>query len=188
MRGYNFPLMKKKGTRRLFELPPPAPPAQDARAWGTALGVTLILLGIVVLGLAGGDLMKSARGIHELSLPASRQLQLSAGVYAGVAKPGAPAPSDPSLNVTVEDSLTGRPVPVMMVPGGGRNLPLFQFQVLDAGEYRVSAVGGLEKVLLVHGSLAESRSGLWVGLLTCGTLAGLGIYLVWWSRRRRPAA
>ncbi len=173
-----------------------ATPARDIRRWGFGLGGTLILLGLLVLALAGGDVLRRAtRGAHRLTLPGSRTLKLSEGVHVGMAEPGRKAAAPPSLSVTVQETRTGLPVPVLAAASfgtaPGTPAPLFQFQILDEGEYLISGVVGSGEdgergfpILVVHESLATNRSDLAVGVVTCLLLAAGGIAIIIAVRRR----
>lgn len=172
-------------------LPPVGPtPAANLRRWGTFLGVGLIALGLVFLSVAGGDVLRRAtRGAHRLTFPGSKTLRLSPGVYFGM--PAAPRPDGrtPALNVSIQESLTGLPVPVLMVPEGAgpSPRPIFQCEVLDAGEFLVTGVlAETDKIdlLLVHESLASNRSDLTVGLVAFLLLCGSGSYIIWSVRRK----
>lgn len=173
-------------------LPPAGPsPAVNARRWGTALGVGLIALGLVLLSVAGGDVLRRAtRGAHRLTLPGSQILKLSPGIYFGMPVGALPKGGTPLLNVSIQESLTGLPVPVLMVPEGAGPgpRPLFQCEILDGGEFLITGVlvEGSPKIdlMLVHESLASNRSDLTVGLVAFLLLCGSGSYIIWAIRRK----
>lgn len=183
--------------QNIYRLPPT--PKAEPPSWiksGYTLGIILILLGMVVVGIAGGSVLSAiTRGSHQVSFPGSMNLKLKSGLYVGL-----PAPSSAiepnSLYVTVTEVATGETVPVQMGsditvevlgPQGGR--PLFQFEPYEAGTYSVSGVGsaspGSLSVMLLHESLGRTRSDLVVGLLTGLLLGGTGIWVLWFVWRKR---
>ncbi|MBL0349039.1 MAG: hypothetical protein IPP68_01500 [Elusimicrobia bacterium] len=174
-------------------LPPAGPrPAANFRRWGTFLGAGLIALGLIVLSVAGGDVLRRAtRGAHRLTLPGSKTLRLSPGVYFGVPAGPLPGGRAPLMNVTIQESVTGLPVPVLVSPEGAGPEPrsLFQCEVLDAGDFLITGVLADETatkidLILMHESLASNRSDLLVGLVAFLLLCGGGSYIIWAVRRK----
>jgi hypothetical protein len=160
------------------------------------MGAALIVLGVLIPALVGGDLLRRGlRGTFPMTLPGSRTLHLSEGVYVGVRAPGAKTSLPTYFNLTVQESLTGQEVPVQTAPlstTGGTTQPLFQFQILDSGDYLVSGVtspGPMEKaptldVVILHESLASSRSDLAVGVFAFFILSAGGVFLIVVTRRK----
>ena len=186
--------------RDIYQLPekqkPQTPPWVKT---GIRLGVGLILLGVLVVGIAGGSVMSAlTRGSHQVTFPGSSNLKLKAGLHVGIPAPKS-APVDAGLFVTVTDVATGESVPVQMGsdvtvavegPQGGR--PLFQFETFDAGTYMVSGTAavpsGSLSVLILHESLGRTRSDLIVGVLAGTLLVVTGGVLIWYVRRKQKGA
>jgi hypothetical protein len=163
---------------------------------GFRSGVGLILLGLVVVGIAGASVLSAiTRGAHQINFPGSANLKLKSGLYVGIPVPPSP-PSDTGLFVTVTEQATGESVPVQMgsdmtvaVAGPQGGSPLFQFETYDAGTYVVSGtastLGGNLSIMLVHESLGRTRSDLVVGALAGALLVLTGILLIWYTAKKK---
>jgi hypothetical protein len=173
----------------------------DPPSWirtGYAMGFSLIGVGLLVLGLLGGQLAYNiTRGYHRLTLPGDYTLMLRRGVYLAVVDRTRSAPErTPSFSVHVEEAKGGFVLPVTegggVVPMNGRLEPgLFRFEALDGGPHHVRVLLAQETdsptpvpALLLSASLAGNRDALWVGGLVFFGLCGLGAALLWWTRRR----
>lgn len=174
----------------IYKLPPSRRDGQATwvkTAHGLSLG--LVLLGVVVMGVAGGSVLSAlTRGNHGVVFPGSAQVRLKPGVYAGVRDPRSTG-TVAGLFVSVRDDLTGQSVPVVDVPPGlGRGAPLFQFQILDEGSYTVTGVlsGDTARMLLLHESVVRVRSDGLVGALAGLLLMGAGAGLWYFIRRSAP--
>jgi hypothetical protein len=164
---------------------------------GYGLSLGLIVLGAVVLGVAGGSVLSAiTRGTHRVNLPGGSTLQLKAGLHVGLPDP-ASKESPEGLFVTLTDQATGEAVPVQsgdrlaaVTANGSR--PLFQFEILDAGSYLISGsgpIGGKQvQVLILHESMGRTGSDLVVGLLAGTLLIGTGLVLFWAIRRNQKRA
>lgn len=177
------------GKNSIYTLPPAAPGGRAAgvkAAIGLAAG--LALLGVVVMGVAGGSVLSVlTRGHHAVAFPGSAQLKLKAGVYGGVRDPHSPG-AVAGLFVSIRDDLTGQSVPVVNGPTAApRGAPLFQFQILDEGKYTVTGVlsGPAGRFLLLHESVARARTDAVVGGVAGFLLLGAGVAL--WVIVRRAA-
>jgi hypothetical protein len=179
--------MAKHDIYKLSRVAPGERASRVKTAYALALG--LGLLGVVVMGVAGGSVLSAlTRGNHGVVFPGSTQLKLKPGVYAGVRDPRSTG-TVAGLFVAVRDDLTGQSVPVMDVPpGAGRGAPLFQFQILDEGSYTVTGVisGDTARMLLLHESVVRVRSDGLVGALAGVLLMGAGAGLWFFVRRTAP--
>lgn len=163
---------------------------------GVRLGVGLILLGLVVVGVAGGSVLSAiTRGAHQITFPGSANLKLKSGLYVGMPVSPSP-PSKTGLFVTVTEQATGESVPVRMgsdmtvaVAGAHGGQPLFQFETFDAGTYVVSGtastLGGNLTLMLFHESLGRTRSDLVVGALAGALLVMTGGLLIWFTVKKK---
>lgn len=174
----------------IYKLPPVAAGGRASwikTAYGLALG--LGLLGVVVMGVAGGSVLSAlTRGNHGVVFPGSAQLKLKPGVYAGVRDPRSTG-TLAGLFVSVRDDLTGQSVPVVDVPPTAvRGAPLFQFQILDEGSYTVTGVvsGDTARMFLLHESVVRVRTDGVVGGVAGFLLIGAGVGLWFFIRRAAP--
>lgn len=163
---------------------------------GIRLGVGLILLGLVVVGIAGGSVLSAiTRGTHQISFPGSANLKLKSGLYVGIPVSSSSLPAT-GLFVTVTDQATGESVPVQMgsditvaVAGPLGGQPLFQFEPYDAGTYvlsgTASARDGNLSIMILHESLGRTRSDLMVGALAGALLVLTGILLIWFTVKKK---
>lgn len=174
----------------IYSLPPASKSGRASWVKSAAiLAGALILLGIVVMGVAGGSILSAlSRGTHQLSIPGATRLKLKSGVYSGIQDPRSTAPVS-GVFVGVSDDLTGQQIPVVAGPESApAGMPLFQFQILDEGQYTLNGVGsggdGNTRFLLVHESVARVRSDLLVGSVAGLLLIGAGVSLGVFIRRR----
>ncbi|MBL8023190.1 MAG: hypothetical protein JNK54_02755 [Elusimicrobia bacterium] len=185
--------------QNIYRLPPQTkkvPPSWIKS--GYTLGAVLIVLGFIVVGIAGGSVVSALnRGTHPVDFPGTVNLKLKSGLYVGLPAPGSSFEPN-SLYVTVTEVATGESVPVqsgsditvqVLGPQGGR--PLFQFEPYEEGTYAVSGTAstptGSLRVMLLHESLGRTRSDLVVGVLTGALLGTTGILVLWlvWRKRKK---
>lgn len=199
--------MKKN---KVPQVPPPPQAAaprfyQDWRFWGYGAGAALCLLGLVLLSVAFGQVLRTTtRGVSRLEAPGIAVLALkNPGLYVGFyqhkGKDPVPLQELAALEIAVR-SEDGASLPVERGAGaqafaaaGQRGAILFQFQALTAGRYEVTAASPLpeaakREILVIHESLNSNRADIFAGIVLCLVLGGFGVYILLRTHRAAQRA